>query len=206
MLKNLIVENCKKNLSKKEYISIINIIKKENPNGIVSSLQNKYLEKYLKKIIVSNKFFLFLCKNKKEIIGYAIITLKPSYLISEFEDLKLNIFFNLFFKLKIIALMNIFLVLFKFDLILIPGKKIKIINENLNLNMLALKKKYQSKHIGSFFLKKMFLQIKKKNLYYKITVETYVEYVFNFYRKNGFVFLGNKLRFFRNFKILVKKL
>ena len=92
MLKNLIVENCKKNLSKKEYISIINIIKKENPNGIVSSLQNKYLEKYLKKIIVSNKFFLFLCKNKKEIIGYAIITLKPSYLISEFEDLKLNIF------------------------------------------------------------------------------------------------------------------
>ena len=140
MLKNLIVENCKKNLSKKEYISIINIIKKENPNGIVSSLQNKYLEKYLKKIIISNKFFLFLCKNKKEIIGYAIITLKPSYLISEFEDLKLNIFFNLFFKLKIIALMNIFLVLFKLDLILIPGKKIKIINENLNLNMLALKK------------------------------------------------------------------
>ena len=52
----------------------------------------------------------------------------------------------------------------------------------------------------------MFLQIKKKNLYNKITVETYVEYVFNFYRKNGFVFLGNKLRFFRNFKILVKKL
>ena len=206
MLKNLVVENCKKNLSKKEYISIINIIKKENPNGIVSSLQNEFLEKYLKKIVISKKILLFICKNKKEIIGYAIVALKPSYLITEFKDLKLNIFLNLVFKLKIIALMNIFLVLIKLDLILIPKKKIKIINQNLNLNMLALKKNYQSKNIGTIFLKKMFIQLKRHRAYNKITVETYVKYVFNFYKKNGFVFLGNKLRFFKNFKILVKKL
>ena len=206
MLKNLVVENCKKNLSKKEYISIINIIKKENPNGIVSSLQNEFLEKYLKKIVISKKILLFICKNKKEIIGYAIVALKPSYLITEFKDLKLNIFLNLVFKLKIIALMNIFLVLIKLDLILIPKKKIKIINQNLNLNMLALKKNYQSKNIGTTFLKKMFIQLKRHRAYNKITVETYVKYVFNFYKKNGFVFLGNKLRFFKNFKILVKKL
>ena len=83
-------------------------------------------------------------------------------------------------------------------------KKKKLINSNYNLNLLAVSKKYQSKGIGSYFLKRVFRLIKNSKF---ITVESIDKRAYKFYeKKHNFIFLGEKFRFRKNLKILYKKL
>ena len=87
---------------------------------------------------------------------------KVSYLILIFSNMKLKIFLDLITKLKFIKIFNILLSYLRLDVIMITKEKKKIINTNYNLNLLAVKKNFQSKGIGTFFLKKIFLQFLKK--------------------------------------------
>ena len=83
-------------------------------------------------------------------------------------------------------------------------KKKKLINLNYNLNLLAVNKKYQSKGIGSYFLKRVFTLIKNSKF---ITVESIDERAYKFYeKKHNFIFLGEKFRFRKNLRVLYKKL
>ena len=72
--------------------------------------------------------------------------------------MKLKIFLDLITKLKFIKIFNILLSYLRLDVIMITKEKKKIINTNYNLNLLAVKKNFQSKGIGTFFWKKFLKQ------------------------------------------------
>ena len=59
--------------------------------------------------------------------------------------MKLKIFLDLISKLKFIKILNILLSYLRLDVIMITKEKKKIINTNYNLNLLAVKKNFQSK-------------------------------------------------------------
>ena len=58
--------------------------------------------------------------------------------------------------------MNLVISFTDIDKIFLNKRNIFIIQNNLNLNLLAIKKKYQSKGIGYFFMKKIIYKEKKK--------------------------------------------
>ena len=76
------------------------------PEGIIT--------KYFEIVFSSNKLSLFVCFFKDELIGYALLANKPSYLVSEFKPLTIRIF-HLIAKLKLTLLFNLILAVLKID-------------------------------------------------------------------------------------------
>jgi hypothetical protein len=197
----------KKNLTKKEFNVIRNIIKKVNPESVISNLNNELLFEYLKVITKSDKVNLFTCEFKKRIIGYLIISKKPKDLFKEFELLKKDLIFYFVKKGNFFLLLNLLIKFLKIDLIFISLNNKKIFESSINLNMIGIEKKFQSKGIGYFFLKKIISVINYKKNYKYLSLETLNYRAENFYRKKfNFYSIGFKLRFFKNLKILIKKL
>ena len=193
-----------KEIKEDDYKQLINLILKENPEALLASLNFTNIKIYLQKVIESDNLSLFILKKKNTIVAYAVIAKKVSSLILIFSNMKLKIFLNLITKLKFIKIFNILLSYLRLDVIMITKEKKKIINTNYNLNLLAVKKNFQSKGIGTFFLKKIFKTIKNSKY---ITVESLDKRAYNFYcKKHKFLFLGEKYRILKNLKILVKKL
>ena len=180
------------------------ILKVENKTSILANLSKKNISDYLQEVIISKNLELFVI-TKKNIIGYALLAKKPEYLINTFERSKFNFFFDLLFNLKFITLFNIFLAKFGFDKITIPAKNRKIFSESINLNLLGIKKDYQSKGIGKDFLKYIFKYYKYKNKY--IVCETDNFRSNKFYKKKlNFKSIGKKVRFPKLMDVLAKKL
>ena len=193
-----------KEIKEDDYKQLINLILKENPEALLASLNFTNIKIYLQKVIQSDNLSLFVLKKKNTIVAYAVIAKKVSSLILIFSNMKLKIFLDLISKLKFIKILNILLSYLRLDVIMISKEKKKIINTNYNLNLLAVKKNFQSKGIGTFFLKKVFKTIKNSKY---ITVESLDKRAYDFYcKKNKFLFLGEKYRIIKNLKILVKKL
>ena len=65
--------------------------------------------------------------------------------------MKMNIFLDLLMKFNFIKIINMFLSYFKLDTLFLSNRNKIIINKNYNLNLLAVKKNFQSKGIGSYF-------------------------------------------------------
>lgn len=61
---NLKIVQVKKELSKKQFIEILHLIKKENNHALVSRLNENLIRKYLKIAITSNNIFLYVLKKK----------------------------------------------------------------------------------------------------------------------------------------------
>ena len=193
-----------KEIRKDDYNQLINLILKENPEALLASLNFTNIKIYLQKVIQSDNLSLFVLKKKNTIVAYAVIAKKVSSLILIFSNMKLKIFLDLISKLKFIKILNILLSYLRLDVIMITKEKKKIINRNYNLNLLAVKKNFQSKGIGTYFLKKVFKKIKNSKY---ITVEALDKRAYNFYcKKHKFLFLAEKYRIIKNLKILVKKL
>ena len=193
-----------KEIKEDDYKQLINLILKENPEALLASLSFTNIKIYLQKVIESDNLSLFVLKKKNTIVAYAVIAKKVSSLILIFSNMKLKIFLNLITKLKFIKIFNILLSYLRLDVIMITKEKKKIINRNYNLNLLAVKKNFQSKGIGTFFLKKVFKKIKNSKY---ITVEALDKRAYNFYcKKHKFLFFAEKYRIIKNLKILVKKL
>ena len=193
-----------KEIRKDDYKQLINLILKENPEALLASLNFTNIKIYLQKVIQSDNLSLFVLKKKNTIVAYAVIAKKVSSLILIFSNMKLKIFLDLISKLKFIKILNILLSYLRLDVIMITKEKKKIINRNYNLNLLAVKKNFQSKGIGTYFLKKVFKKIKNSKY---ITVEALDKRAYNFYcKKHKFLFLAEKYRIIKNLKILVKKL
>jgi hypothetical protein len=200
------IKEIKKNLSDKEFEFLTNLIRKENPDSILSSLSRKTLAKYFNILIKSQNIFLYFCEINKTNVGYMIICNSPLFLISEFKELRLSILVNLISNLKLKALLNIFISLIKLDIILLLNKR-NIINNNPNLFLLAINKDYQSKGIGQLFVEKVINDFDFKKKFNKMTVETNNSKSENFFKyKLNFDYLGYKLRFFKNLKVSFKKL
>jgi len=193
-----------KEIRKDDYKQLINLILKENPEALLASLSFTNIKIYLQKVIESDNLSLFVLKKKNTIVAYAVIAKKVSSLIMIFSNMKLKIFLDLIIKLKFIKILNMLMSYLRLDVITIRKEKKKIINKNYNLNLLAVKKNFQSKGIGTYFLKKVFKKIKNSKY---ITVEALDKRAYNFYcKKHKFLFLAEKYRIIKNLKILVKKL
>ena len=140
---------------------ILDLIRGETNQSILAQLSDKIIFDYLKIVQKSNFLKLFVLQNNNEIVAYAITSREPKYLVSEFSDLKIKIFLCLFFNLKIITILNILFSITKLDLILLKKDNVKKIYESLNLNLIAVANKLQSKRIGSSFLEKIISEYKK---------------------------------------------
>lgn len=205
MLDTLGVKQIRNTLNSEEHIFLNSILKEENPEAILVSLSKKLLNRYFQILIKSENIFLYFCEYKKENVGYAILSKKPSFLINEFNTLKYSILIDLIIGLKVKTLMNIFLSVCKIDIFLLSKGKKKFINDNLNLHLLAVKKNYQSQGIGKEFVSQILNNLKKNYNFKGITVETYSQDAGSFYQKKlDFVYLGKKLRFFKNLYIFKK--
>ncbi len=199
-------EILKNNLNELNKQKILNLIKKENNQSILSKLSNKIIDDYLKIVQSSSFLKLFCLKHDDEIIAYAITSTKPKYLLSEFKQLKIKIFFSLIKNFKILTLFNLLFSILNLDMIFLKNENIKKINENLNLNLIAVERKHQSKGIGSLFLKKIISHYKEREKPNFMTCETFDQKAVNFYiNRCGFKIIGKKLRIPRNLNILEYK-
>ena len=103
--------------------------------------------------------------------------------------------------------MNILFSILKLDLLFLSKKNKKIINENLNLNLLAIKSEYQSQGIGKKFIIEAIDCLKKSNSCKFITVETNNHRTGDFYKKKlNFNYIGKKIRFFKNLSVFCRDL
>ena len=180
-------------------------MKEENPDAILVSLSKDLIDKYFQILIKSENIFLYFCEYKNETVGYAILSKKPSFLITEFKTLKYSILTDLIFGFKLKTIMNILLSVSKIDLLLLSKYKKKFIHDNLNLHLLAVKKNYQSQGVGGEFILQILNNLKKNYNFEGITVETYSKDAGSFYQKKlNFYYFGKKLRFFKNLYIFKK--
>jgi len=201
------IKEIKNSLSSKDFIFLIDILKKENSESILSFLSEKLLDEYFKILINSKSIFLFFCEYENEDVGYAIFSSRPSFLIDEFKSLKYSILHELIFGLKLKAILNILLSISKIDLLLLSKKNKSIIDNNLNLSLLAIKKGFQSQGIGKKFIDHIFDDIKRNKFFKSITVETNNINTKKFYKeKLDFNYIGKKIRFFNNQDIFFKNL
>lgn len=187
-----------------EIEDIINLVKKENPKAILASLSKKNIKLYLENILNSKNLIIFILKRKNKIIAYSLIAKKPKFLTSTFKKMKFHILLDLIINFQLLKIITIIISYLNFDIFSLSREKKKLINSNYNLNLLAVSKKYQSKGIGSYFLKRVFRLIKNSKF---ITVESIDKRAYKFYeKKHNFIFLGEKFRIRKNLKILYKKL
>ena len=162
MLEALNIKEIKSSLNSENYIFLNNILKEENLDTILVSLSKDLIDKYFQILIKSENIFLYFCEYKNETVGYAILSKKPSFLITEFKTFKYSILTDLIFGFKLKTIMNILLSASKIDLLLLSKDKKKFIHDNLNLHLLAVKKNYQSQGVGGEFI----LQILNNQIFY----------------------------------------
>ena len=207
MLNNFFTKEVKFSLSTENYLSLNKLIKEENPDSILASLNKNLIKKYLEISIKSDNLFFYICEYENKIIGYAILARQPLFLISEFNVIKYSIFFNLLLNFKLKTIINILLSMSKIDLFFINKENKDIINKTFNLNLLAIDRKFQSKGIGKAFVRNIFEDLKKNNSLEIITVETFNKRAQSFYEnKLNFHYIGKKLRFFKNLIVYKKSL
>ena len=186
---------------------IIDLIKNENSESILSKMSKKIVLEYIDIVVKSKFLYLFTLKDDANIIAYALLSKKPKYLLSEFSQLKIKIFFDLIFKFKFITFIILLLTFMQIDILKLNKSAIKLVSENPNLNLIAVKNQFQSKGIGSLFMVNIVNYFKKiKDVEY-ITCETYRENAIRFYtEKCGFEVFGKKIRIFKNLIILKLKI
>jgi len=207
MLNNFFTKEVKFSLSTENYLSLNKLIKEENPDSILASLNKNLIKKYLEISIKSDNLFFYICEYENKIIGYAILARQPLFLISEFKTIKYLIFFSLLLSFKLKTIINILLSMSKIDLFFINKENKDIINKTFNLNLLAIDRKFQSKGIGKTFVLNILEDIKKNNNLEIITVETFNKRAQSFYEnKLNFHYIGKKLRFFKNLIVYKKSL
>ena len=199
------IEKVQKKISSKNINSIINLIKFENKDSILANLSYNLIRDYINKAAFSKNFFLYLLKKKHVVIGYALLVKNQKYLSSIFKTKKIDIIIYLLKRFRFLTLLNLFLVISKLDLLLLKKKRNKNSLISLNLNLLALDKKFQSKGLGKFFLRKVLKMISIDYKFEVLSCEAPNHKVLNFYlKKIKLKQVGKKIRLFENLIVLEK--
>ena len=202
-----ILEIKKKNINKKTLEKIFYLIKKENTYSILSKLDRKLIYEYLTISASSKKIYLFVMKSKQEIVGYILYVKSEKELILEFKRMKFKIIKHLLLKLKFFSIINILLAISKLDILLANFTFKKDSPGTINLNLLAIKKEYQSKGLGKLLIKKSLKNLLSQGLKLNyISCEAPTSRALKFYQRNKFILLGKKIRLFKNLFLLKKKI
>jgi len=203
--KKIIIREIVNNISSKELDAISDMVKSENFESILSNLNKKIIKKYLKTAVNFKDSYIFVLLKGHIIIGYALYFKRETDIFKKFSSLKFEIITDLILRFKTLVLFNIFLAVTKLDQLMNLKKKEK--RNYVNLNLLALKKEYQSKGYGKFLIESSVKKIKKKDAKInKIICEAPSKRVLKFYLKNNFDIIGKKLRLFRIFYVLQKRI
>lgn len=199
----MLVVKQKKTLSNHEVSQIIKLIVEENHKSILAQLSENIIKKFLLIGLKSKYVILYLgYLKKKEIIAYALLIKNLDKFFYEFKIIRFEIILDLIKKFKLISFFSLVLSAYNIDILFVKKKIKKIISHSLNLNLLAVKKKYQNKGFGKIFLIKIF---KNHKNYKFISLEAVSIRAINFYKKKfNFKEVGKKFRFFNFFRILVK--
>ncbi len=204
---NLKIKEYKNSIDEVTKSKIISLLREENSDSILAKLSSDNIDSFIEILVRSNKLNLFTCELNNEVIGYATFANKPSFLVSEFYEIKYKIFLNLLINFHFLTILNLLISIVRVDIILLNKTNKQLLESNFNLNLLAIKKKYQSKGIGKLFLEEILKKIKAQNLILYITCETYDDRALDFYiKKCNFEKIGIKLRFFKNLHVLSKKI
>lgn len=207
MLNDFITREIKTSLTPENYLTLNKIIKEQNPNSIISTLNYNLIQKYIRISIKSENLFFYVCEYKKKIIGYSLLAKKPYFLTNEFKSIKNVILIKLLFSFRFKTIINIMLAMSGVDLFFISKENRDIINRSLNLNLLAIDDTFQSKGFGKIFVNNILNDLKNNNNYNEVTVETFDKRAESFYiNKLNFDYVGKKLRFFKNLIVYKKKL
>ena len=204
---NLKIKEYKNSIDEVTKSKIISLLREENSDSILAKLSSDNIDSFIEILVRSNKLNLFTCELNNEVIGYATFANKPSFLVSEFYEIKYKIFLNLLINFHFLTILNLLISIVRVDIILLNKTNKQLLESNFNLNLLAIKKEYQSKGIGKLFLEEILKKIKAQNLILYITCETYDDRALDFYiKKCNFEKIGIKLRFFKNLHVLSKKI
>ena len=204
---NLKIKEYKNSIDEVTKSKIISLLREENSDSILAKLSSDNIDSFIEILVRSNKLNLFTCELNNEVIGYATFANKPSFLVSEFYEIKYKIFLNLLVNFHFLTILNLIISIVRVDIILLNKTNKQLLESNFNLNLLAIKKEYQSKGIGKLFLEEILKKIKAQNLILYITCETYDDRALDFYiKKCNFEKIGIKLRFFKNLHVLSKKI
>lgn len=194
----------KKKINKIYLSQIIKIIKSQNNTSVLSKLNFNNILNFINGVIKSNQLDLYLAYNKR-VVGYAIIAKKPKYLTLIFEDYKYKFIFDLVIHFNFSTIINLFLFKIGLENILIPIKEKKIVENSVNLNLLAIDKNYQSKGLGKKFMNFIIKNLGKKDKI--LSCETDNIRSKNFYiKKLNFREIGKKVRYPIFTSVLVKNL
>tara|TARA_X000001036_G_C20682286_1_gene806333 strand:+ start:1169 stop:1777 length:609 start_codon:yes stop_codon:yes gene_type:complete len=185
---------------------VIVLLDSEIKESIFSYLNLKLKKEFLKNFIKKDTLYLYACFEEDELVGCALLGNKPSEYFNQLKDLKFTILINLIIRLKLKALLNIFLAYFHLDILHLDSQIKDKIDDNLNLNLIVIKNSFQSKGIGQLFFTKIidnFKQMDKKI----ISLEADNSRSISFYEKKmNFKIVGKKIRFFKFQTILTKDL
>ena len=180
---------------------VIEIIKNQNNESIISLLKRSTLKEFINKVLVSNNYDFFILENKK-INGYIILK-KPTidstngvYKISYIVDLIVSLNFKVY--------LNLIIKYFGLDKILFNSFQKKIYYNSINISYLGINKKLQSKGYGKKLLKFAIKKTKFKSKY--ITVETINSKASKFYlEKCKFRLLSKKFQLFNLVNVFFAK-
>lgn len=203
---SLTIYQVKEKIQKNDLKKVFNLIKRENIYSILSNFSQKTIYSFFDVVLSTNNFYLFLLKKNSKTIGYALFVQNEKFLINSFKNTKFSILLDLLIRFKLLTLINLFLVYTKLDLIFL-NRKFKSNKFSINLHLLAIEKKFQSKSYGSFFVKEALRLIKNDFKYRTLTCESPDPRSLNFYINNlKFKIVGKKIRLFNNLFLLNKKI
>tara|TARA_B100000575_G_scaffold263679_1_gene238998 strand:+ start:3633 stop:4241 length:609 start_codon:yes stop_codon:yes gene_type:complete len=189
---------------KSNEINIIkDIIYTSNENTLIAQLGKKFIIKFLKLCINSQKANLYVYKDlNKNIISYAIFFKKQEYINKEIRNIKFTIILTILARLKINLIYDIILIYLNRDLKLLDKDKFKILKNSVNLTYLAVDEKYRNQGIGKAFLDDIIYKNYKNS---SISVETDNKKTLNFYEKYmKFKLIGTRTRSKKNLYLLIK--
>ena len=137
---NLKIKEYKNSIDEVAKSKIISLVREENPDSILAKLSPDNIDSFIEILVRSNKLNLFTCELNNEVIGYATFANKPSFLVSEFYEIKYKIFLNLLVNFHFLTILNLIISIMRVDIILLNKTNKQILEGNFNLNLLQSKK------------------------------------------------------------------
>lgn len=178
---------------------IFDIHKTALPEDLLSNLSKEYLIKHFyQSFFDEDAIFLVYCEDNT-VLGFLIIALHPAQVVR-----KLRYSFSLLGEIiKKIFIKSSFILVNILGILFVQTKMDKSYLNSPEIYLIAVRDSFQGKSIGSQLIEEGFSRLRKLG-YASCLVKTSYENAKQFYEKNGFVVIGDEIRFKRYMYVLGK--